>query len=175
MASASDSGADLVLLDVNMPGGGTSAAEALAALPDAPSVVAISAESGSRIVADMLSAGAVGYLLKDRVLDVADFTSALERVATGGSALDPEVVARLMVGGSTALTPLTTREREVLALMAEGLTNTGIAERLVLAEPTVKTHVSHVLDKLELRDRAQAVVLAYEAGLIRPGSIDAPG
>ena len=118
-------------------------------LPDT-GVLLLSQHVESRLSVDLVAAGHFGYLLKDRVLDVGDFTAALERVATGGSALDPEVVARLMVGGSTALTPLTTREREVLALMAEGLTNSGIAARLVLTDRTVETHVSRILHKLGL-------------------------
>ena len=145
---------DLAILDIRMPpdhadDGARLAARIRTELPGT-GVLLLSQHVESRLSVDLVAAGHFGYLLKDRVLDVADFTSALERVATGGSALDPEVVARLMVGGSTALTPLTTREREVLALMAEGLTNTGIAERLVLTDRTVETHVSRILHKLGL-------------------------
>ncbi len=106
----------------------------------------------SRLSVDLVAAGHFGYLLKDRVLDVSQFLDALERVAAGGSALDPEVVARLMVGGSPALASLTPRELEVLALMAEGLTNAGIASRLVVAERTVETHVARILGKLGLTE-----------------------
>jgi DNA-binding NarL/FixJ family response regulator len=145
---------DLAILDIRMPpdhadDGARLAAHIRTELPDT-GVLLLSQHVESRLSVDLVAAGHFGYLLKDRVLDVGDFTAALERVATGGSALDPEVVARLMVGGSTALTPLTTREREVLALMAEGLTNSGIAARLVLTDRTVETHVSRILHKLGL-------------------------
>jgi Response regulator containing a CheY-like receiver domain and an HTH DNA-binding domain len=145
---------DLAVLDIRMPpdhadDGARLAARIRTELPDT-GVLLLSQHVESRLSVDLVAAGHFGYLLKDRVLDVRDFTAALERVATGGSALDPEVVARLMVGGSTALTPLTTREREVLALMAEGLTNSGIAARLVLTDRTVETHVSRILHKLGL-------------------------
>jgi DNA-binding NarL/FixJ family response regulator len=106
----------------------------------------------SRLSVDLVAAGHFGYLLKDRVLDVGQFLDALQRVAAGGSALDPEVVARLMVGGSPGLASLTPREREVLSLMAEGLTNAGIASRLVVAERTVETHVARILGKLGLAE-----------------------
>jgi DNA-binding NarL/FixJ family response regulator len=104
-------------------------------------------------VVDLVTLGGFGYLLKDRVLDVGEFLAAAERVAYGGSALDPQVVARLLSprGGMTgALAELSEREREVLELMAEGLTNTGIARRLYLSERTVEAHVRHVLMKLNL-------------------------
>ena len=98
---------------------------------------------------ELVSSGGFGYLLKDRVLDVDDFLDALDRVAAGGSALDPEVVSRLL-GARDGLAALTTREHEVLALMAEGLTNVGIARRLWLTERTVETHIGSILAKLGL-------------------------
>jgi DNA-binding NarL/FixJ family response regulator len=98
---------------------------------------------------ELVSSGGFGYLLKDRVLDVDEFLDSLNRVAAGGSALDPEVVGRLIGQPSTPAT-LTPREREVLGLMAEGLTNVGIARRLFLNERTVETHVGSILTKLGL-------------------------
>jgi DNA-binding NarL/FixJ family response regulator len=124
-------------------------------------------------VVGLASQSGFGYLLKDRVLDVTDFMDAAERVAAGGSALDPQVVATLLAAdrGRSALDALTTREREVLALMAEGLTNVGIAERLVLAERTVETHTGHVFVKLGLHgdDGGNRRVLAVLAHLGVPG------
>ena len=103
-------------------------------------------------VVDLVALGGFGYLLKDRVLDVSDFLAAAERVARGGSALDPQVVASLLGqrGDGDPLGPLTERERMILGLMAQGLTNTGIAKRLHLSERTVEAHVRHVLGKLDL-------------------------
>jgi DNA-binding NarL/FixJ family response regulator len=116
---------------------------------------------------DLVVRGRFGYLLKDRVLDVDDFLDTLRRVAAGGSALDPEVVARL-VGARRGdpLSALTPREHEVLALMAEGQTNAGIARRLWLTERTVETHVSSIMIKLGLPSgsedhRRVLAVLAY--------------
>ena len=101
----------------------------------------------------LVAQGGFGYLLKDRVLDGQEFLDAALRVARGGSALDPQVVSSLLGGdGADALSALTDREREVLALMAEGLTNSGIARRLVLTERTVEGHVRSVLAKLHLPD-----------------------
>jgi DNA-binding NarL/FixJ family response regulator len=113
-----------------------------------------------------MTAGGFGYLLKDRVLDVDEFLEAAQRVANGGSALDPHVVASLVSGEHDALAALSDREREVLALMAEGLTNSAIARRLVLTERTVEGHVRSVLMKLELPESADAhrrvlAVIAY--------------
>jgi DNA-binding NarL/FixJ family response regulator len=101
---------------------------------------------------ELVSSGRFGYLLKDRVFDVDDFLDALRRVANGGSALDPEVVSLLLspLRASDQLAALTPREREVLALMAEGRTNRGIARRLWLTERTVETHVASILAKLGL-------------------------
>jgi len=132
-------------------------------------------------VIEALRAGASGFLLKD--VTPTDFVAAIKVVAAGEALLAPTVTRRLLDRFADRLPPvnderhaalreLTDRELEVLKLVGRGLSNREIADRLVLAEPTVKTHVSHVFDKLDLRDRAGAVVLAYEAGLIRPGSVD---
>ena len=117
-----------------------------------------------------MSQNGFGYLLKDRVFDVAEFIDAATRVARGGSALDPQVVATLLGGDSRGgLEGLTEREREVLALMAEGLSNAGIAARLVLTERTVESHVRAVLSKLDVHGGEEAhrrvlAVLAYLRG-----------
>jgi len=105
-------------------------------------------------VVDLVQQGGFGYLLKDRVLDVAEFLDAAGRVARGGSALDPEVVARLLSGRADdgPLATLSTREATVLELMARGLTNLGIARSLCLSERTVEAHVRHLLMKLDLPD-----------------------
>ena len=115
-----------------------------------------------------MAGGRFGYLLKDRILDVDDFLDALQRVARGGSALDPEVVSRLIDGQqrSGPLSRLTNRERDVLSLMAEGRTNIGIARRLWLTDRTVETHVGSILAKLGLAGsdedhRRVLAVLAY--------------
>lgn len=146
---------DVVVIDVRMPPDGTDdgarAATALRrAYPDLP-ILLLSQHVESRYSVELVSQGAFGYLLKDRVLEVDDFLAALRRVAAGGSALDPEVVGRLMASRSGAgLASLTPREAEVLGLMAEGLTNQGIAKKLWLTERTVETHVSAILGKLGL-------------------------
>jgi DNA-binding NarL/FixJ family response regulator len=103
-----------------------------------------------RLIAD--GAGGVGYLLKDRIEDIDDFTDAIRRVARGGSVIDPEVVAQLVKrrGRSVPLDDLTPREREVLALMAEGRSNQAISDRLVLAPKTVEAHIASIFSKLEL-------------------------
>lgn len=134
-------------------------------------------------VVEALRAGASGFLLKD--VPPADFAKAIRIIAAGEALLAPAVTrrllgrfARLSVPADEAhaerIAELTEREHEVLELVATGLSNREIAERLTLAEPTVKTHVSHMLIKLDLRDRTQLVVLAYEAGLVRPGGGSPP-
>ena len=147
---------DLAVVDVRMPPGyedeGLRAAVTIRADYPATGVLVLSQHVEGRHVAALLDAGAFGYLLKDRVLDVDDFLEAVERVAGGGSALDPEVVARLLspTSAQQPLAALTPRESEVLGLMAEGRTNAGIAKRLWLTPKTVETHVRSILGKLDL-------------------------
>jgi DNA-binding NarL/FixJ family response regulator len=147
---------DLVVADIRMPptfsDEGARAAEAVkSAYPDI-GVLLLSQHIETTHVVGLVSLGGFGYLLKDRVLDVGEFLAAAERVARGGSALDPQVVAGLVAqrGDNDPLAALTERERDVLELMAEGLTNSGIARRLFLSERTVEAHVRHVFTKLAL-------------------------
>jgi len=132
-------------------------------------IVLLSQHIETRHSVELVASGRFGYLLKDRVLDVDDFLDALRRVAAGGSALDPEVVARLIGTRRDAdpLGSLTAREREVLALMAEGRTNVGIARRLWLTDHTVETHVGSIMSKLGLSatDEDHRRVLAVLAWL----------
>jgi DNA-binding NarL/FixJ family response regulator len=147
---------DLVVLDIRMPPtftdeGARAARELKHAHPEV-GVLVLSQHIETTYAVELVPLGGFGYLLKDRVLDVGEFLAAAERVAAGGSALDPQVVARLLARTDSGgpLGELSAREREVLRLMAEGLTNTGIAKRLYLSERTVEAHVRHVLMKLEL-------------------------
>jgi DNA-binding NarL/FixJ family response regulator len=149
---------DLVVLDIRMPPSftdeGARAALELKQRNPHLGVLLLSQHIESTYSLDLVRLGGFGYLLKDRVLHVSDFLAAAERVAHGGSALDPDVVGSLL-GTRTAgpaLAALTDRERDVLALMAEGLTNAGIARRLSLSARTVEAHVRHVLLKLDLPD-----------------------
>jgi DNA-binding NarL/FixJ family response regulator len=178
LAAVLDHRPDVAVLDIRMPpdhadDGARVAARVRLERPET-GVLLLSQHVESRLSVDLVAGGHFGYLLKDRVLDVTQFLDALDRVADGGSALDPEVVARLMVGGSPGLASLTPREHEVLALMAEGLTNAGIAARVVIAERTVETHVARILGKLGLAEattqdhRRVLAVLRYLEGH-RPG------
>lgn len=167
---------DVVVMDVRMPGvDGVAATAALAAEEGAPPVLVLTTFEDEEVLAGALRAGAAGFLLKG--VPVADLQRAVRAVAAGDSWLDPAVTGRVLLAyrerGAPArsgveLEVLTPREREVLALVGAGLTNTEIAERLVLGEGTVKTHVGHVFAKLGLRDRAAAVVVAFDHGLVRP-------
>ena len=149
---------DLAVIDVRMPPDGTDDGARAARtirdrLPDL-AIVMLSQHVEARHSVDLVSQGRFGYLLKDRVFDVDDFLDALRRVAEGGSALDPEVVATLLAARrqDDPLSLLTPREREVLELMAEGRTNVGIARRLWLTDRTVETHVSSIIRKLGLAE-----------------------
>ena len=164
---------DLVVADVRMPptfsDEGTRAAGRIRDEHPAVGVLVLSQHVETQHAVALVSEGGFGYLLKDRVLDVQEFIDAAERVARGGSALDPQVVATLVSpnGRDERLADLTAREREVLALVAEGLTNAGIAKRLVLTVNTVETHVRNVLMKLDVpgTDDAHRRVLAVLAHL----------
>ncbi|WP_322920188.1 response regulator transcription factor [Nocardioides renjunii] len=168
---------DVVLMDVRMPGvDGVTATRRLREEPGAPPVLVLTTFEDEEVLAGALRAGAAGFLLKG--VPAEDLQRAVREVAGGGAWLDPAVTARVLRAyrdGAPAAAPapeadvLTPREREVLALVGAGLSNTEIAERLVLGEGTVKTHIGHVFAKLDLRDRAAAVVWAFDHGLVRPG------
>ena len=165
---------DLVVLDIRMPptytDEGARAARELKRANPALGVLVLSQHVETTHTVELARLGGFGYLLKDRVLEVGEFLAAADRVARGGSALDPHVIAHLLSGRAAddPLAALTERERTVLELMAEGLTNTGIAKRLQLSERTVEAHVRHVLGKLDLPDgedghRRVLAVLAHLA------------
>jgi DNA-binding NarL/FixJ family response regulator len=167
---------DVVLMDVRMPVmDGISATRALAG---GPRILILTTFDLDEYVFDALRAGASGFLLKDVTAE--RLFDAVRVVAAGDGLLAPSVTKRLIAEFAhpdrgrapplRSLTGLTPRETEVLRLVAEGLSNAEIAARLVVTEETVKTHVSRVLSKLGLRDRTQAVVAAYESGLVIPGT-----
>ncbi len=163
---------DLLITDVRMPptmtdDGVRAARELRASTPGLP-VVLLSQHVETTQSAELVATGAFGYLLKDRVLDLEDFLDALRRVAAGGSALDPEVVASLLapMGPEPGFAELTARERDVLGLLAEGRSNAAVARRLHMTERTVETHVRHIFVRLGLYDsdddhRRVLAVLAY--------------
>src|SRR6185503_8563410 len=169
-------------MDIRMPGvDGIAATRHLLAQPGPPRVLILTTFDLDEHVYDALDAGASGFLLKDTTAE--HLFDAVRIVAAGDALLAPTVTRRLVAEFARlrahrrerdpALRSLTTRETEVLRLIAEGLSNPEIAARLVVGEETVKSHVSRVLGKLGLRDRTQAVVVAYESGLIVPGDREA--
>jgi DNA-binding NarL/FixJ family response regulator len=169
---------DVVLMDIRMPGmDGIAATRALAGpgVEDPIKVLILTTFGLDEYVVEALRAGASGFLLKDSPPE--DLVEAIRIVAAGEALLAPSITRRLLDRVATRLPPahdnaipalseLTERELEVLKLVARGLSNAEIAEKLVVSETTVKTHVSRVLAKLDLRDRVQAVILAYETGLV---------
>ena len=174
---------DVVLMDIRMPRiDGLEATRRLVARGRAPRVLMLTTFDADEYVYEALRAGASGFMLKDvRPEQLAD---AVRVVARGEALLAPAITRRLIedfvrrpLGGARRpdeLSELTERELDVVRLVARGLSNAEIASTLVLSEATVKTHLTHILTKLNLRDRVQAVVLAYETGLVQPGD-GAPG
>jgi DNA-binding NarL/FixJ family response regulator len=168
---------DVVLMDVRMPVLDGVEATKLITEQGLAKVLVMTTFDLDEYALSALRNGASGFLLKDT--PSVQLVAALRSVASGDAVVSPSVTRRLLdrflgsAGGelrdASVLDVLTEREREVLLLMAQGLSNTEIARKLFLSEATVKTHVGRVLAKLELRDRVQAVVLAYETGLVRPG------
>jgi Response regulator containing a CheY-like receiver domain and an HTH DNA-binding domain len=160
LSTVADQRPDLVVVDIRMPptftDEGAQAARAIKDQHPEVGVLVLSQHIETRHAVSLVTLGGFGYLLKDRVLDVSDFLAASERVARGGSALDPKVVAGLLNPArfDGPLRGLSERERRVLELMAEGLTNAGIAGRLFVSERTVETHVRSLLIKLGITEGA---------------------
>lgn len=176
VAAVQELAPDVVVMDVRMPGvDGVEATRRLATLADPPPVLVLTTFEDEEVLAGALRAGADGFLLKG--VPAEDLQRAVRTVARGGSWLDPAVTRRVLAAyrsgphpaPAAALDVLTPREREVLALVGTGLSNREIAAVLVLGEGTVKTHVGHLFAKLALRDRAAAVVFAFDHGLVSPG------
>jgi len=170
---------DVVLMDIQMPGvdGLAATRRLLEDGADRPAVLMLTTFDLDAYVYDALRAGASGFLLKDTPPE--DLVAAVRVVARGDALIAPGVTRRLIeqfvrsapaAAAPDALAELTPREAEVLMLVASGMSNGEIADELVLSNATVKTHVKRILSKLGLRDRVQAVVLAYEAGLVYPGA-----
>ena len=168
---------DVVLMDIRMPGvDGIEATRRLTEAGVQSKIVILTTYDLDEYVFDALAAGASGFLLK--LVPPEDLVHGVRVVAGGEALLAPSVTKRLIEefakqrapvrAGGTDLKTLTDREREVLTLLGRGLSNPEIARELKVGEATVKTHVAHVLDKLELRDRVQAVIFAYEHGLASP-------
>jgi DNA-binding NarL/FixJ family response regulator len=170
---------DVVLVDLGLSGDGVEVTEQIVAGggPSGPSVMMLADHADDERLFAALRAGASGFLLKDT--DGAELVRAVRVVAAGGAELSPSMTRRLVAEIASQPDPnrpspeqldeLTAREREVVALVAAGLSNKEIAERLVVSPATAKTHVSRALFKLDARDRAQLVTLAYETGFVLPG------
>jgi DNA-binding NarL/FixJ family response regulator len=169
---------DVVLVDIRMPTvDGLEATRRLLALPNPPRILVLTTFDSNEHVYQAMKAGASGFLLKD--VRRGQLTDAIRKVVQGDTLIAPAITRRLIeelcrrpsaeTARRSKLIDLTARELEVLTLVGHGLSNNEIAQTLIVAETTIKTHVARILNKLDLRDRAQAVVLAYETGLIQPG------
>ena len=178
LAKARELEPDVVLMDIRMPElDGLEATRRLASGDGSARVLMLTTFDLDEYVYEAMKAGASGFLLKD--VRPEQLAEAVRVVAAGDSLLAPAITQRLIAefvrrpppgsGAPSELSELTERELEVLKLIARGLSNGEIASELFVSEATVKTHVTHVLSKLKLRDRVQAVVLAYESGLVLPG------
>jgi DNA-binding NarL/FixJ family response regulator len=175
---AAELGPDVILMDVRMPKlDGVEATRRIVASGAEARILILTTFDLDEYVYEAIRAGASGFLLKD--VQPVELVDAIRVVAAGNALLGTTVTKRLLerfTDGSPQTTPpptldaLTDREREILALMAGGLSNSEIADRLVVGETTVKTHVSSILRKLGVRDRVQAVIVAYDAGLVRAGA-----
>ena len=179
LAAARESRPDVVLMDIRMPrvDGIAATRELLERGPAGLKVLMLTTFDLDEYLYEAMKAGASGFLLKDAPR--AQLLAAVRAVAAGDAALSPSLVRRLVDNyvqspppGSrppASIDALTARESEVLALLARGMSNAELAEALFLSEATVRTHITHIFEKLGCRDRVQAVVLAYESGLVRPG------
>ncbi|MFE6920786.1 response regulator [Nocardia sp. NPDC057663] len=169
---------DVVLMDLRMKRvGGIDATRLLRARPDAPPVLVLTTFDDDQLLSGALRAGAAGFLLKDSPAE--DLIRAVRTVAAGGAWLDPSVTGRVLTAYRTVkpagtrtdhrLGELTAREYEVLELIGRGRVNSEIAAELGISEVTVKSHVGHIFGKLDLRDRAAAIVFAFDHGVVAPG------
>ncbi len=173
---------EVVLMDIRMPNlDGIEATRRIAAGAGSPRVLILTTFDLDQYVYEALRAGASGFLLKDAAAD--DLLQAIRVIAAGEALLAPSITRRLIEDYARrpapryrpdALANLTARELEVMRLLARGMSNTDIARELFLGDATIKTHVARIFSKLSLHDRAQAVVLAYEAGLVQPGDRETP-
>jgi DNA-binding NarL/FixJ family response regulator len=174
---------DVVVMDIRMPNlDGIEATRRLAAADQPPRILILTTFDLDAYVYEALRAGASGFLLKDAGAD--ELLHAVRVIAAGEALLSPPITRRLIADYArrpppseqpALLAELTPRELEVLGLVARGLSNREIAADLVLGEATVKTHIARIFQKLDLHDRAQAVVLAYESGLVQPGATTSTG
>jgi DNA-binding NarL/FixJ family response regulator len=170
---------DVVVMDLALPRmDGLAATKAITSAGLPVRVLILSTHDGDDHVLGAVGAGAAGFLCKD--VPAIELVAAIRAVAAGGAVIGPMVLARVLARfadalpdpattAGSALDPLTDREREVLVHVARGHSNAEIARALMVSETTIKTHVGHILTKLRVRDRVQAVVLAYESGLVKPG------